>query len=232
MLIQYVSSLAQCRLVLASASPRRLELLRSLGLNPEVVPSSFEEDLEKSSFATPGHYAQETATHKAIDVSTRALSSSLSTSTSKTSSDVRLPSVIIAADTIVEIDGRILEKPADEEGAFAMLSDLSGRKHKVYSGVAILLPTAIDPVVGRPPLLRSFHETTEVEFGQLSEKEIRAYIATGEPMDKAGGYGIQGLGGCLVKSINGCYFNVMGLPLHRLSKELSSLIESGELKLP
>ncbi|CAI5988131.1 unnamed protein product [Closterium sp. NIES-65] len=153
-------------------------------------------------------YAAETATHKAIEVSSKALRDAQATGEAP-------PTLVIAADTVVEIDGELLEKPVSKEDAIRMLLLLSGRKHRVFTGVALVLPAVTDPLIGRSPLLRSFHECTQVEFASLSQAEVEAYVATGEPMDKAGGYGIQGLGGCLVKAINGCYFNVMGLPLNR-----------------
>ncbi|CAI5929531.1 unnamed protein product, partial [Closterium sp. NIES-65] len=152
-------------------------------------------------------YAAETATHKAIEVSSKALRDAQATGEAP-------PTLVIAADTVVEIDGELLEKPVSKEDAIRMLLLLSGRKHRVFTGVALVLPAVTDPLIGRSPLLRSFHECTQVEFASLSQAEVEAYVATGEPMDKAGGYGIQGLGGCLVKAINGCYFNVMGLPLN------------------
>ncbi|CAI5493493.1 unnamed protein product [Closterium sp. Naga37s-1] len=152
-------------------------------------------------------YAAETATHKAIEVSSKALRAAQATGEAP-------PTLVIAADTVVEIDGELLEKPVSKEDAIRMLLLLSGRKHRVFTGVALVLPAVTDPLIGRSPLLRSFHECTQVEFASLSQAEVEAYVATGEPMDKAGGYGIQGLGGCLVKAINGCYFNVMGLPLN------------------
>ncbi|CAI5477382.1 unnamed protein product [Closterium sp. Yama58-4] len=219
MFIQHVAALSKRRIVLASASPRRRELLSGLGLTVDVIPSTFNEDLNKAAFASAGDYAAETATHKAIEVSSKALRAAQATGEAP-------PTLVIAADTVVEIDGELLEKPASKEDAIRMLSLLSGRKHRVFTGVALVLPAVTDPLIGRSPLLRSFHECTQVEFASLSREEIEAYVATGEPMDKAGGYGIQGLGGCLVKAINGCYFNVMGLPLNRLASEIDQLITS------
>eukprot|EP00897_Mesotaenium_endlicherianum_P004446 jgi/Mesen1/4029/ME000212S03048 len=204
-ILQHISQLAHCRLVLASASPRRSELLRAIGLNPEVVPSSFEENLDKASFSGPGDAGKGGA-----------------------------PLLIVAADTIVELDGLIMEKPRDEADAFSMLRTLSGRRHRVYTGVALLLPSSSSP---RPAekdaaTLRLFDECTEVEFGKLEDADLWAYIATGQPMDKSGAYGIQGLGGSMVRGITGCYFNVMGFPLHRFGAEVKQLIDSGLLPLP
>ncbi|KAG0593298.1 hypothetical protein KC19_1G319200 [Ceratodon purpureus] len=114
-----------------------------------------------------------------------------------------------------ELQSQVLEKPFDKDDAYRMLSSLSGQKHKVYTGVALVLPNASDSAPGAPPLVKSFYEETEVEFAELEEEAILAYIASGEPMDKAGAYGIQGIGGSFVKCIHGCYFNIMGFPVHR-----------------
>ncbi|CAI7930439.1 unnamed protein product [Closterium sp. NIES-54] len=111
--------------------------------------------------------------------------------------------------------GELLEKPASKEDAIRMLSLLSGRKHRVFTGVALVLPAVTGTSCQLSLVRPTFFQCSYVEFASLSRAEIEAYVATGEPMDKAGGYGIQGLGGCLVKAINGCYFNVMGLPLNR-----------------
>ncbi|KAG0593294.1 hypothetical protein M758_1G312300 [Ceratodon purpureus] len=220
MLIQHVPLLCTKRIVLASASPRRSELLRGLGLKVEVLPSTFEENLDKSGFANPGEYATETAMHKAIDVSQQAAKASFG----------RRADLIIAADTVVELHSQVLEKPFDKDDAYRMLSSLSGQKHKVYTGVALVLPNASDSAPGAPPLVKSFYEETEVEFAELEEEAILAYIASGEPMDKAGAYGIQGIGGSFVKCIHGCYFNIMGFPVHRFSVEVDRLVKNGAIK--
>lgn len=123
--------------------------------------------------------------------------------------------VIVAADTIVAIDGKILGKPRDEKDAFAMLKTLSGRVHEVYTGVCVIFAN------GRK---ERFFEETKVEFYELSDEEIAAYIKTGEPLDKAGAYGIQGKGALLVKRIDGDYYNVMGLPVARLLRVLNGEI--------
>ena len=121
--------------------------------------------------------------------------------------------VIVAADTIVAIDGKILGKPADEKDAFAMLKTLSGRVHEVFTGVCVIFANGHK---------ERFFEETKVEFYELSDKEIADYIKTGEPMDKAGAYGIQGKGALLVKGIDGDYYNVMGLPVARLLRVLNA----------
>lgn len=224
MLVQYLPQLANSRVVLASASPRRAELLRSLGLTPEIVPSTFGEDLDKSTFATPGDYAVQTAVQKALAVSRLSL-------TKEADQRGRRVAVIIAADTVVEVAGRLLEKPCNDADAFGMLRSLSGKRHTVHTGVALLVPPAPRPTGSEGPVLTTFQEQTEVEFAPLENDDISAYIATGEPVGKAGAYGIQGIGGTLVKRINGCYFNVMGLPLHRLSQEMTRLLETGQMQL-
>jgi len=139
--------------------------------------------------------------------------------------------VVVGSDTIVDLDGEILEKPADEEEAKAMLRRLSGREHFVHSGVGVFTvaiggDTAVSPIGSEAKPAVAFAETTRVRFGCLSEAEIAAYVATGEPMDKAGSYGIQGYGGQLVEGVDGCYFNVMGFPMRRFSTELSKLLLS------
>ena len=118
--------------------------------------------------------------------------------------------LIIAADTVVVLDGAVLGKPEDEAGACRMLSALSGREHQVYTGLTVL----------RGAKRRTGHEVTAVTFRPLSQEEIAAYLATGEPMDKAGAYGIQGYGALLVSGILGDYYNVMGLPVCRLGQVL------------
>lgn len=226
MLVQYLPQLTNSRVVLASASPRRAELLRSLGLAPEIIPSTFEENLDKSSFATAGDYAVQTAIQKALEVSRLSV-------TREPDQRGRRVAIVVAADTVVDIRGNLLEKPTDAADAFRMLRSLSGRQHTVHTGVALVCPpNPPRPQEGEDAVLTSFQEQTQVEFGDLEDEDIHAYIATGEPMGKAGAYGIQGLGGTLVKGIQGCYFNVMGFPLHRFSQEVTALIRSGQLHLP
>jgi len=129
--------------------------------------------------------------------------------------------IVIGSDTIVTHGGVIYEKPADDEDAFRILSVLSGNIHRVYSGVSIILRTDTDQVTRV-----SFSEGTDVQFASLSDAVIRGYIRTGEPMDKAGGYGIQGRGCSLVQGITGDYFNVMGFPAHRFAVELTRLLNN------
>ncbi|KAG2430909.1 hypothetical protein HXX76_009881 [Chlamydomonas incerta] len=187
---------------------------RGPGITVQVLVSSFDEKLPKERFAGGGEYALETARHKALDVA------------GLVAEPVDL---IISADTVVEADGQILEKPDDEEHAFAMISSLSGREHQVHTGVVLVLPRELDPATGAPPLIRSFVTTTHVTFDTLPQEAIRAYIATGEPFGKAGSYGIQGAAGAFVSGLRGCYFNVVGFPLHRFCSEVAALIKEGKL---
>lgn len=215
MLAAMVASEAQIRgwrVVLASASPRRLEILRTGGLEVEVRASGFEENLDKARF-TPAQYVEETALGKARDVFA-ALEGEAK------AGGGAVPDLVIGADTVVLLDGRILEKPPTKEEAVRMLLALSGCSNEVFSGVALLRPRP----GGGEPLVRRFHERTTVRFSEMSEEVVRAYVETGEPMDKAGAYGIQGLGSSLVEGIDGCYFNVVGFPLSRFCRELADEI--------
>ncbi|KAH7421317.1 hypothetical protein KP509_13G050500 [Ceratopteris richardii] len=187
----------------------------------EIIPSTFDETLNKSSFSSAGEYAAETALHKAIEVSRRTYRAS----------DQTQADIVIGADTVVELEGMILEKPTDEDDAAHMLFKLSGRQHRVFTGVSLIFPSACDPVLGKTPLVHTFWEETSVDFGELKKEAIEAYVRSGEPMDKAGAYGIQGIGGSFVKSVTGCFYNVVGFPLYRFSVELDKLIAKGALCL-
>mmetsp|Transcript_33238 Transcript_33238/g.107480 ORF Transcript_33238/g.107480 Transcript_33238/m.107480 type:complete len:223 (+) Transcript_33238:66-734(+) len=203
-------------IILASASPRRVDILNNvLGLQARVVPSTFEENLDKT--AMPAHeYVQRTAHGKALEVYERLVRAGEAP-----------PRLVIGADTVVVADGCVLEKPADAAGAAAMLSSLSGRSHQVCTGVSFIYGPQIAPPTGTAagvpeplPHEHSFVEVTTVDFCDLSSEAIERYIASGEPMDKAGSYGIQGLGGTFVTGIRGCYHNVVGFPMHRFCKEI------------
>ena len=181
-------------IILASASPRRRELLERIGVTDFAVwAPNVDESVE------PG-------------LSPAAMVETLSLRKARAAAQNFGPDdLILAADTVVALDGAVLGKPQDEDDAFAMLSALSGRENRVYTGVTVLR--------GGRAVTR--HEETAVTFRELSPDEIRGYIATGEPMDKAGAYGIQGVGALLVSGIRGDYSNVMGLPLFRLGQILS-----------
>ncbi|KAJ0410280.1 hypothetical protein P43SY_002612 [Pythium insidiosum] len=208
MLSALAGPLAPYRVILASQSPRRLELLTDCGLRFEVIPSTFEENLPKERFASPEHYVIENARLKALEVLERVIPS-----------NAEAPHLVIGCDTVVVHDGVILEKPRDEQDAFDTLTKLSNRTHDVYSGVALFT----SPLGKESPHL--FFEKTTVTFGPLQAKDILEYIKTGEPMDKAGSYGIQGRARCFVSGLQGCYNNVMGFPVQRFMKELGELVE-------
>lgn len=177
-------------LILASASPRRKEMLQLMGYVFTVEKSDAEENI---AHCAPEEYVKRLARLKAEDVAKR-----------------HPYDCVLGADTIVYLDGEILGKPRDEKDAFRMLSLLSGRTHSVHTGVALL---AKDKEI-------CFAECTEVTFKTLQPREIWDYIATGEPMDKAGAYGIQGPASALVAGVKGCYFNVIGLPNQRVYSAL------------
>lgn len=189
------------RLVLASQSPRRAELLRLAGLPFEVrPPGEVEAELAAhlaSAGATPADYALALARAKAADVAA-----------------AQPGRLVLGADTIVVVDGDVLEKPRDEADAARLLGRLSGRGHTVITAIALRRCAAGG--AGAPELDLSAAESTAVEFLPLEAGAIARYIATGEPLDKAGAYGIQGYGALMVRRVEGCYFNVMGLPLARL----------------
>jgi len=181
-------------LILASASPRRAELLRNAGIAFTVVPAHVPE--QPSAGEPPLAYAQRLARDKARAVFAR-----------------NPDNVVLGADTVVVVDEHLLEKPCDEADAARMLRLLSGRTHQVITGVCVLAP-------GHE---QTEAEVTEVRFSDLSNEEIDAYIATHEPMDKAGAYAIQGIASRWVERIDGCYFNVVGLPVPRVYRMLDKL---------
>ena len=183
------------KVVLASASPRRLALLEQVGIKAKVCPADFDEEAGKAAAA------HDVALHNAVG-KCRAVAAKLGEI---------VP--VVAADTIVVIDDAILGKPKDTLKAAAMLTSLSGRSHQVLTGVAVRYQ-------GREVAQVC---ATKVHFRQLTEAEIAAYVATGEPLDKAGAYGIQGRGALLVEKIEGCYNNVVGLPLTMLYSMLKEI---------
>ncbi|MBQ8001665.1 MAG: septum formation inhibitor Maf [Ruminococcus sp.] len=182
------------RLILASASPRRRELIRLISDNVLCVPSGEEESLPD------GISASDTAAY---------LACLKAQSVAKQYSD----DFVVGSDTVVILDDKILSKPKDEEDAYLKLKTLSGKVHKVITGCAVI----------KGEQVHTFYEETAVEFYPLTDEEIYRYIATKEPMDKAGAYGIQGFGSLFVKGIVGDYFNVVGLPVARLMRELKML---------
>ena len=185
------------KLILASASARRAEILRDAGFPFTVLSAAIDETPSPSE--SPQDLVQRLADAKADLVAARAVG----------------PAIIMAADTEVVLDGRVLGKPRTTDDARNMLAKLSGRTHSVITGVTLIrLPDAER---------RSFVETTQVTFAKIPDEEILRYLATGEPFDKAGSYAIQGRAGRYVPRIEGCYFNIVGLPLARLTQVLSEL---------
>lgn len=189
-------SLWERRIVLASGSPRRLELLRQIGLCPVAKPSEVSEQSEERN---PARFVREIARRKAGCVAAAETAGTL----------------VIGADTVVVRDGAILGKPADAAEARAMLRSLQGRAHEVYTGVALLVAGEVRE--------RVFATETKVYVAPMNEEEIAAYVDSGEPMDKAGAYGIQGRFACFVERIEGEYSNVVGLPLGALLKAWKTL---------
>lgn len=188
-------------ILLASGSPRRRELFTEAGLNFKVVSVDVDETPNEKE---PEKVAQELSRRKAV-----AADRELAADRNK---------VIVAADTVVIHNKEVLGKPKDEADAVRMLTELSGAVHDVITGVTILTP-------GREEVI--FSQRTRVRFRPLSEEEIRDYVATGEPMDKAGAYGIQGLGGRLVEGIDGDFYNVVGFPMDRFLAIMKAI---GEIK--
>jgi septum formation protein len=196
------------KIILASASPRRRELLSNLFTSFEVVTAHSEEQAE---FHTPEQYVCELALQKAGAVA------SLPEYRADCRQDTEQSCLILSADTIVYHQGNVLGKPHSAEEARKMLRSLSGMTHEVYTGVCIWLPS------GSETEKHTFAECTKVHVKPLSDSEIESYIASGEPFDKAGAYGIQGIFSRHVSGIDGDYFNVVGLPLSHLYEELKNL---------
>lgn len=182
------------RMILASGSPRRKELLQMLEVSFEVLVSDTKEVITKNE---PAEVTKELSYQKAMAVARQVEEG-----------------IIIGADTVVSIDGKILGKPADKEEAREMIYKLQGKSHMVYTGVTVIAKS------GDMVSASSFAEGTKVNVAPMTENEIEAYISTDEPYDKAGAYGIQGLFGKFIEGIEGDYFNVVGLPVHRLYEEL------------
>ncbi|HUU27934.1 MAG TPA: Maf family protein [archaeon] len=181
--------------ILASASPRRTQLLRQMGITHEVVPAHVDENSGLP--AEPGAHVTALAERKALLVS-----------------ESRPSALVLGADTVVYHHGEILGKPADFSEACRMVERLAGTEHEVFTGIALAGPQ------GSP--VESSFEVTRVRFRPLDKRHIELYAATGEPFDKAGAYGIQGYGSALVERVTGCYFNVMGLPVTRLIRMLAA----------
>ncbi len=192
------------KIILASGSPRRRELLTQIGLEYTVIPSKKEEILR---FTKPEDIVKDLSLQKAQDIAETA----------------EPGTIVIGSDTVVALDGEILGKPHTADNAVVMLKRLEGRTHQVYTGVSIVIKGAADD--GGDYII-SFAEETEVHVYPMTEEEILAYVATGDPLDKAGAYGIQGIFAKHVQGISGCFYNVMGLPIGRLYQELKGWLEA------
>jgi septum formation protein len=204
-------------LVLASASPRRRQLLTQAGFTFEVRPAHIPEDplLGEDPIAYVTRLAREKAQVVFAQITANGASEAVDAATSD-AFDIQTLAVL-GADTTVTLDGQILGKPEDPVDAARILRTLSGRSHRVITGVALVTRESVEVAA----------EVTAVQFLTLAEEEIAAYIATGEPMDKAGAYGIQGLAARWIPRVEGCYFNVMGLPLALVATMLESRGISG-----
>lgn len=183
-------------LILASSSPRRAELLKQIGLNYQIMVCDVDETLLPG--MSPPELVEFLAERKATAVA-RNLHEG----------------IVLGADTVVVWQGQVLGKPLNEEDAFSMLVKLQGSTHDVYTGVALIDVHSGKIMVG--------HEKTRVFFRNIEEDEIRRYVASGEPLDKAGAYGVQGLAAIYINKLEGCYTNVVGLPLARLSVMLKAI---------
>lgn len=207
-------------IILASASPRRKELLAQAGFSFVCMPGKGE---EKVRFQLPKEVVKDLSRQKAMEIVQRIQDGEQEPMKEAKGHEIIL---IIGADTIVAYEDAILGKPKDEAQAFATLSMLQGKTHQVYTGVTMAVCTRQE---GHPFLsvdeVATFAEKTDVTMYAMSENEIQAYIASGDPMDKAGAYGIQGAFAIHIKSINGDYYNVVGLPIGRLYQEVKVLME-------
>lgn len=190
------------KFVLASGSPRRKELLEQIGMQFEISSAHGEEIITKEQ---PWEIVEELSMQKATEVADRY----------EAEHAVQENTVVIGADTIVAYGAEIMGKPKSRQHAIEMLSELQGHVHQVYTGVTLIIMT------GKDRKLICFHEKTEVEMYPMTQDQIEAYVSTGEPMDKAGAYAIQGKCAAYIKGICGEYNNVVGLPIARLSQELS-----------
>jgi septum formation protein len=182
------------KIILASQSPRRIDLLRSVGLQFEIYPPQMEEKMIPG--VTPVEYVKQNAIDKAYGIA-----------------KLVEYDLIIAADTVVVLDGKIFEKPPGRKQATSMLLQLSNRTHQVITGFCLLSPE--DKIID--------HELTDVTFYPLTDAEIKMYLSSDEPFDKAGAYGIQGFASLFIRKIRGCYFNVMGFPLGKFYESLKSM---------
>ena len=188
------------KIILASASPRRKELLKQAGISFKTMPSTKEEKISKE---TPEEIVEELSYQKAVDICAR-LEESMNDDF-----------VVIGADTIVSVWGKVMGKPKDKEDACMMLEQIQGKSHQVYTGVTLAWKYK-----DTPAMFHTFHECTDVTVFPMSTEEIKSYVNSGEPMDKAGSYAIQGRFAAYIQGICGDYFNVVGLPIGRVYQEM------------
>lgn len=188
------------KIILASASPRRKELLKQIGISFKTMPSIKEEKITKN---TPEEIVEELSYQKAVDIC------------GQLGDSMNEDFVVIGADTIVSIWGEVMGKPEDKEDACGMLSKLQGKSHQVYTGVTLAWKYK-----DTPAMFHTFHECSDVTVYPMTEEEIRSYVNSGEPMDKAGAYAVQGKFAAYIQGICGDYNNIVGLPIGRVYQEM------------
>lgn len=188
------------KIILASASPRRKELLKQIGMSFKSIPSIREEKITKN---TPEEIVEELSYQKAVDIC------------GQLGDSMKEDFVVIGADTIVSIWGEVMGKPADKEDACEMLSKLQGKSHQVYTGVTLAWKYK-----DTPAMFHTFHECSDVTVYPMTEEEIKSYVNSGEPMDKAGAYAVQGKFAAYIQGICGDYNNIVGLPIGRVYQEM------------
>lgn len=188
------------KIILASGSPRRKELLLQIGIVPEIIVSHVEEKITSD---VPAEVVMSLAEQKAVDVA----------------KEMPEGTVILGSDTVVAADGKILGKPKSHEEAYEMIRRLAGRSHQVYTGVCLVKKGP----EGEADTVVSFYDETDVNVSTMTEKEIREYADSEEPMDKAGSYAVQGFFARYIDGLKGSYANVMGLPVHLVYQELKKL---------
>ncbi|KAG8813843.1 hypothetical protein FRC19_002155 [Serendipita sp. 401] len=223
-----INKMKNKRVVLASNSPRRREILKTFGIEPDIVPSTFAEDLPKSSFRNMYEYPVANAQHKAVEVYERLVQED----------EENAPDLVIAADTVVlsmeesvvtgfqgnDLAVGLLEKPETREENLRMLKELNGKACQVVTGVVVLFPILTAPGYR----MQSIEERTTVHFNDNSERKLKAYVDSGEGLDRAGGFAIQGLGGLLVGKIEGDFWNVVGFPASAFFTLLDYLVEEDD----
>ena len=192
--------MGKSKIILASGSPRRKELLLQIGIVPEIIVSHVEEKITSD---IPAEVVMSLAEQKAVDLA----------------KEMPEGTVILGSDTVVAADGKILGKPKSHEEAYEMIRRLAGRSHQVYTGVCLVKKGP----EGEADTVVSFYDETDVNVSPMTEKEIREYADSEEPMDKAGSYAVQGFFARYIDGLKGSYANVMGLPVHLVYQELKKL---------